>query len=108
MRKRSLQIVIVILMTVMFIPASALSVSAGTPQVNAHLVRQVRHGEGVTERALFVIDGEGRIAWSYVSPIEVNPGADGILNALESLSGKEVANVDNRNRRESQTKSASR
>lgn len=67
-----------------------------------------RHGEGVTERALFVIDGEGRIAWSYVSPIEVNPGADGILNALESLSGKEVANVDKRNKRESQTKSASR
>lgn len=67
-----------------------------------------RDGEGVTERALFVIDGEGRIAWSYVSPIEVNPGADGILNALESLSGKEVANVDERNRRESQIKSASR
>ena len=67
-----------------------------------------RDGEGVTERALFVIDGEGRIAWSYVSPIEVNPGADGILNALESLSGKEVANVDERNRSESQIKSASR
>ncbi len=43
MRKRSLQIVVVILMTVVFIPASALSASAGTPQVNAHLVRQVRH-----------------------------------------------------------------
>lgn len=43
MRKRSLQVVIVILMTVMFIPASALSASAGTPQVNARLVRQVRH-----------------------------------------------------------------
>ena len=67
-----------------------------------------RDDEGVTERALFVIDGEGRIAWSYVSPIEVNPGADGILNALESLSGKEVANVDERNRSESQIKSASR
>ena len=67
-----------------------------------------RDGEGVTERALFVIDGEGRIAWSYVSPIEVNPGADGILNTLESLSGKEVANVDERNRRESQTERASR
>jgi peroxiredoxin len=66
-----------------------------------------RDGEGVTERALFVIDGEGRIAWSYVSPIDVNPGADGILNALESLSEKEVANVDERNRRETQTQSAS-
>ena len=38
-----------------------------------------RNGEGVTERALFVIDGVGRISWSYVSPIDVNPGADGIL-----------------------------
>jgi hypothetical protein len=25
------------------------------------------------------------IAWSYCSPIAVNPGADGILDALESL-----------------------
>jgi len=50
-----------------------------------------RKGEGVSERALFVIDGEGVISWSYVSPIAVNPGADGILNALESLSAKKVA-----------------
>ncbi len=40
---------------------------------------------GVSERALFVIDGEGIIRWSYVSPKGVNPGADGILIALESL-----------------------
>jgi peroxiredoxin len=44
-----------------------------------------RPAEGVTERALFVIDEEGVIRWSYVSPIEVNPGADGILGALEAL-----------------------
>jgi peroxiredoxin len=44
-----------------------------------------RRGEGVAERALFVIDAEGTIRWSYVSPIGVNPGADGILTALESL-----------------------
>ena len=37
------------------------------------------------ERALFVIDQAGRIVWSYLSPREVNPGADGILRALESL-----------------------
>ena len=43
MRKRSLQIVVVILMTVVFIPASALSASAGTPQVNPRLVKQIRH-----------------------------------------------------------------
>jgi peroxiredoxin len=44
-----------------------------------------RSGEGVAERALFVIDGEGVIRWSYLSPIGVNPGADGILEALEGL-----------------------
>ncbi|HYR18043.1 MAG TPA: peroxiredoxin [Myxococcales bacterium] len=44
-----------------------------------------RKGEGVSERALFVIDREGMIRWSYVSPIGVNPGADGILEALEGL-----------------------
>jgi peroxiredoxin len=44
-----------------------------------------RKGEGVSERALFVIDGEGIIRWSYVSPIGINPGAEGILDALESM-----------------------
>jgi peroxiredoxin len=44
-----------------------------------------REEEGVCERALFVIDENGTIAWSYRSPIAVNPGADGILNALEAL-----------------------
>jgi peroxiredoxin len=46
-----------------------------------------RKPEGVAERALFVLDGEGVITWSYLSPIGVNPGADGILEALESLPG---------------------
>jgi peroxiredoxin len=41
--------------------------------------------EGTSERALFVIDGEGIIRWSYVSPPEVNPGAEGILEELEKL-----------------------
>ena len=40
---------------------------------------------GITERALFVIDKNGIIRWSYLSPIAVNPGADGILEALEAL-----------------------
>jgi peroxiredoxin len=44
-----------------------------------------REQDGVSERALFVIDGEGIIRWSYVSPIGVNPGANGILKALEGL-----------------------
>jgi peroxiredoxin len=44
-----------------------------------------RQKEGVSERALFVIDENGVIAWSYCSPIAVNPGADGILDALEEM-----------------------
>jgi len=44
-----------------------------------------RDGDGVAERALFVIDKNGTITWSYRSPIAVNPGADGILQALENL-----------------------
>jgi peroxiredoxin (alkyl hydroperoxide reductase subunit C) len=47
-----------------------------------------REEEGISERALFVIDGRGTIFWSHVSPIEINPGADGVLDALERLSGK--------------------
>ena len=53
-----------------------------------------RTAEGVAERALFVIDEKGMIAWSYCSPIAVNPGADGILEALEKLPKKEGSHVD--------------
>lgn len=45
-----------------------------------------REEDGVTERAIFVIDGNHKVAWSYVSPIGVNPGADGALQAVEALS----------------------
>jgi peroxiredoxin len=41
--------------------------------------------EGFCQRALVVIDAAGIVRWSYVSPIGVNPGADGILSALEQL-----------------------
>lgn len=44
-----------------------------------------READGTTERALFVIDRDGIIRWSFVSPVGVNPGAEGILEALESL-----------------------
>jgi len=50
-----------------------------------------RESEGVCERALFVIDREGVIFWSYCSPIAVNPGADGILDALEKLPKQEAS-----------------
>jgi peroxiredoxin len=55
-----------------------------------------RAKEGVSERALFVVDATGTIAWSYLSPIGVNPGADGVLRALESLPGRHgTADVSN-------------
>ncbi len=41
---------------------------------------------GRSERALFVLDDKGIIRWSYLSPVGINPGADGILEALEKLS----------------------
>jgi len=41
--------------------------------------------EGIAERALFVVDKDGMIRWSYCSPVGVNPGAVGILQALEEL-----------------------
>jgi peroxiredoxin len=40
---------------------------------------------GMSGRALFVLDAKGTIRWSYLSPMGVNPGADGILAALEGL-----------------------
>jgi peroxiredoxin len=44
-----------------------------------------RAADGTSERALVVIDGEGVVRWSFVSPIDVNPGAEGVLAALEQL-----------------------
>ncbi|MGD0139310.1 MAG: redoxin domain-containing protein [Tepidisphaeraceae bacterium] len=43
---------------------------------------------GTSQRALFVLDADGVIRWSYLSPISINPGADGILAALEELAPK--------------------
>jgi peroxiredoxin len=48
-----------------------------------------RDEDGFCERALFVIDAEGVIRWSFVSPVGINPGADGILAALDDLKAKE-------------------
>ena len=41
--------------------------------------------EGECQRALYVLDEKGIIRWNYLSPLGINPGADGILNALEDL-----------------------
>ena len=51
----------------------------------AKLYGVYREEDGTTERALFVIDAAGVIRWSYVSPVGINPGADGILRVLETL-----------------------
>ena len=42
---------------------------------------------GESARALFVIDDKGTIRWSALYPDGVNPGADGIISALEKLYG---------------------
>jgi peroxiredoxin len=51
----------------------------------ARLCGVYRENEGYCERALFVINAEGIIHWSYISPGGINPGAAGILTALEDL-----------------------
>ena len=44
---------------------------------------------GESKRAMFLIDKDGIIFWSYMSPTGVNPGASGLLKALEGLQKKE-------------------
>jgi peroxiredoxin len=46
------------------------------------------YDQGTASRALFVLDHDRTIAWSYASPVGVNPGADGILEALEALAAR--------------------
>ena len=48
-----------------------------------------RQADGTSERALFVLDPDGLIRWRYVAPVNVNPGADGILTALERMQHEE-------------------
>ncbi len=47
--------------------------------------------EGFSSRALFLIDGDGVIRWSYLSPTGINPGVDGVLEALERLESEKGA-----------------
>jgi len=51
-----------------------------------------RNGDGTSERALFVLDENGIVRWSYLSPVGVNPGADGILAALEEWQNERKPN----------------
>ena len=45
--------------------------------------------EGHSQRAIFVIDENGVIQWSYLSPVGINPGADGIMETLQELNNKQ-------------------
>jgi peroxiredoxin len=54
----------------------------------ARKYRAYREADGFCERAQFVIDKQGVIAWSFCSPVSINPGAEGILAALEALAAK--------------------
>jgi peroxiredoxin len=51
--------------------------------------RSYRPNDGFSERSLFVIDANGMIYWSFLSPVGVNPGADGILRALDDMAKAE-------------------
>ena len=56
-----------------------------------------RKDDGVAERALFLVDKDGIIRYSDISPIGVNPGVDGILKALEVLpQDQRQQNVNNK------------
>jgi peroxiredoxin len=57
----------------------------------ARLYQVYRAADGTSERALYVLDAEGVVRWSYVSPVGINPGADGILRALEALTDQQEA-----------------
>ncbi len=46
-----------------------------------------RDKDGVSERASFVIDQDGIIVWNELSPVGINPGAGGVLQALEEMAG---------------------
>ena len=47
-----------------------------------------REKDGMSERALFVIDAHGVIRWSHLSPIGQDPGYEGIASALKALDTK--------------------
>lgn len=47
---------------------------------------------GECKRALFLIDEEGIIRWNHLSPVGINPGADGILSALEEMDERKPVN----------------
>jgi len=63
----------------------------------ARLFEAYNEKTGECLRALYVIDEKGIIRWSFLSPIGINPGADGILNALEKLDNVKSVNNESIN-----------
>lgn len=59
----------------------------------ARMYEAYNESTGECRRALYVIDEEGIIRWNYLSPVGINPGADGILNALEELDNVKSLNL---------------
>ena len=43
------------------------------------------NASGECKRILYIIDETGIIRWNYHSPTGINPGVDGILDALETM-----------------------
>ena len=52
----------------------------------SRLYQAYHEDRGYSKRALYVINKQGIITWNYLSPDSENPGADGILDALDQLS----------------------
>jgi peroxiredoxin len=40
---------------------------------------------GECKRALYILDEQGIVCWNHLSPTGINPGVDGILDALETM-----------------------
>ncbi|MBA2595558.1 MAG: redoxin domain-containing protein [Chloroflexia bacterium] len=53
-----------------------------------------RDTDGTSERSSFVIDPEGIITWNERSPVGINPGAGGVLRALEAMAGDQEAETE--------------
>ena len=60
-----------------------------------------RDDVGESARALFIVDEKGTVSWSHLSPVAVNPGADGILDALDQMPNLEQKNVGAQSSRKS-------
>ena len=48
----------------------------------------ILRSDGVSERAIFIVDKQGILRYAHVSDINVRPGLGEIIHALEKVSGK--------------------